>query len=257
MKFAAGKGIMVFGMALLMLVSALFALGQNVEASKHKWMLTAIDGKTVSDSKAYIEIDNANGRFIGHTGCNRMFGGITSNEKLKFGAVGMTRMACAEDEVNNVESGFMTELAKITAIKENGSTLEMLDGSRVALTFKSSFAGSATKLEDKKWVLESIKGVDLGLSKELPFVNFDAKANSLGGNTGCNVFGGSMQLTGSKFDASKMISTMRACMEDDKMSIERQLLDSLDKTDNFEIKDGKLFMFEGRELLLTFRGESK
>ncbi len=257
MRFAAKNGSTFVGAAVLSLVSAIFAMGQSVETSNQKWALTAINGKPVVSTKAYIEIDKEKGRFTGSTGCNRMFGGIAANERLKFGAVGMTRMACLEGDVSKVESEFMAALAKVTEIREGGATLEMLDGSSVLLSFKSSTTSSEIKLADKKWILESIKGNGIKLTSELPFVNFDTKEMRLSGNTGCNVFGGGFTITGNKFDASQMMSTLRACEEEDRMTIERRVLDGVEKADSFEIKGGKLTFFEGRELLLTFRGEAK
>lgn len=129
--------------------------------------------------------------------------------------------------------------------------------STVLIFAQSSTTAVESRLEDKKWVLESIAGKAIVLSASKPFVNFDVAKGSLGGDTGCNVFGGSLAVKDNLIDASNMISTMRACEEDDRMTIERQLLDGLEKADRFEIEGNKLTLFEKNAILLTFVGEKK
>jgi heat shock protein HslJ len=50
---------------------------------------------------------------------------------------------------------------------------------------------------------------------------------------------------------------MRACVEDNKMSVEREMLDGLRAARKYEIRDDRLYLYRGSELLLTFRGEDK
>jgi heat shock protein HslJ len=86
---------------------------------------------------------------------------------------------------------------------------------------------------------------------------FDKSKNGAGGNTGCNVFGGSYEADGKKIAITEIISTMRACVEDDRMSVERELLDGLRDSNRYEIKGGKLYLYAGQRLLLTLQGEDK
>ncbi len=82
---------------------------------------------------------------------------------------------------------------------------------------------------------------------------FNSKKKSAGGNAGCNVFGGDYTATNNTLKITEIISTMRACIEDDKMSVEREFLDGLRSANRYNIRNGKLFLYRGNVLLLTLR----
>src|SRR5690606_1544216 len=118
---------------------------------------------------------------------------------------------------------------------------------------------AASALDSLKWELVRIDGEDLKLVEgDKPFLSFDKEKGSAGGNTGCNVFGGSYEQTGENairiFDT---ISTMRACIEDDRMTVERKFMAALLEVDRFEIEDKSLKLFKGDALRLEFRGVKK
>ena len=106
-------------------------------------------------------------------------------------------------------------------------------------------------------MLESIRDRKTFAPIKGAFINFDAAKGSAGGNSGCNVFGGEYTVNGEKIAITDVVSTMRACIEDDKMAVERDLFDGLRTANRFEISDGRLRLYRGRTLLLTFRGERK
>ena len=113
------------------------------------------------------------------------------------------------------------------------------------------------RLEDKKWLLEALNGKQVPVAGASAFIVFDAKKGSAGGNTSCNVFGGSYKAGGESIVITDIILTMRACEEDERMTIEREFLDGLQKATRYEIKRGTLYLFRGRSLLLTLRGTDK
>jgi heat shock protein HslJ len=244
--------------SLLVVFAAFIAFGQRSESSGTKWLLTHIDGKAISASKAFIEINNEKTRFTGHSGCNRMFGGMeVADGKLTIGPIGSTKMACLDAD-GDIESSFLSQLGRVNALRQNGEVLELLDGQRVALKFiAAAKEETSVKLEDKKWVLESIKGNAVEIKGEAPFISFDTTKQSAGGNTGCNLFGGSYTVEGSKLTIKDTFSTMRACIEDNRMEVERNFLDALQGVNSYEIKDGKLFLKNGDNVLLTFLGKAK
>jgi heat shock protein HslJ len=116
---------------------------------------------------------------------------------------------------------------------------------------------TSLRLENRKWVLESIKSRRLPKIETQPFINFDKSKSSAGGNTGCNVFGGNYSVTRDTIAITNIVSTMRACIEDERMNVERQFKNGLENANRFEIKDGKLNLYQNRILLLTFRAENK
>ena len=78
----------------------------------------------------------------------------------------------------------------------------------------NTFAGGASpapSLTNTNWSLVSINGQPPIAGRALT-LSFQA-GGQLGGDSGCNSFGGQYQINGSKLTVSQMISTMRACAE--------------------------------------------
>lgn len=101
----------------------------------------------------------------------------------------------------------------------------------------SETAAGAT-LEGTQWDLvmlgtaETSQGVDSTL-------NFGTE-NDIGGNGGCNVFGGSVSFADDgTLDIENVFSTMMAC-EEPKMSQERAFFDALEAATDYTLADGQL-----------------
>src|SRR5205085_10751236 len=98
-----------------------------------------------------------------------------------------------------------------------GVTLKFSEDKSVAAQPSSGQATS--KLDSRKWMLESISGKPISSVGKGAFIVFDPVKGSAGGDTSCNVFGGSYTTKGDKLKITETISTMRACIEDERMSI--------------------------------------
>ena len=246
-----------------MVIFALSAFAQGADLGAKHWQLIYLNGKAVGDTKAYMEIDPSAGRFNGNTGCNRMFGSVkVDGRSVAFSGVGMTRMACVDSNIMKLEADFTKSLQNATRyrISDNELSIYADDKRIIRLRAADPEGGSpsiAMKLEDKKWVLESIGGTFAGAIGKEVFINFDSAKGSAGGNTSCNAFGGDYTVKGNSLAFKGIISTMRACIEDNRMSTERSFLEGLQNTDRFEIKNGMLDLYKGDTLLLAFRGENK
>ena len=245
-------------------IFALSAFAQGTDLGAKHWQLIYLNGKAVGDTKAYIEIDPSTGKFNGNAGCNRMFGSIkVDGRSVAISGVGMTRMACVESNVMKLEADFTKALQTATRYRVNDDELSIYadDKRIIRLRASADLAGSAasttTKLEDRKWVLESIGKTPAGEIGKQVFINFNAAKGSAGGNSSCNAFGGDYLVKGNSLAFKGIISTMRACIEDNRMSTERSFLDGLQATDRYEIKDGMLNLYKGDTLLLALRGEKK
>lgn len=235
------------------------AISAQEKSGLKMWNLVQIDGKNIEETKAFIELNKSDSRFTGNAGCNRMFGTFeTKGNEVKFSGIGTTKMFCGASEVMKTEADFVRLLGEATRIKQKGNTLKIIAGDKLILKFKATNGSpAAVRLEDKKWILESIRENKPGKTSETAFLVFDSAKGSAGGNTGCNVFGGSYKAEGSNVKFTEIISTMRACIEDDGMNVERGFLDGLQNADRYVIKEGKLYLYHGETLLLSFRGESK
>lgn len=234
--------------------------------SRERWQLTEINGRRVTGSKAFLEINQTGRGFAGNAGCNRMFGEVEiSGKNINFGNVGTTKMFCSGNGVMKLEADFVRALGRVARFQKNGSNLNLLTArNRLLLKFKAvkeqdsgNTDSSAVKLEDKKWVLETIRNRQLPSLETVPFINFDKTKQSAGGNTGCNVFGGNYTATGASIRIFELLSTMRACIEDERMNVEREFKNGLEQANRFQIVKGRLNLLRGQTLLLTFRGETK
>jgi heat shock protein HslJ len=247
-----------------LLSAAVFAQNsRRSDLSSKRWDLTEINGKRIYSSKAFLEIDASEDRFGGNAGCNRMFGKVDINGRnINFGDISTTKMFCTERGVMKLEMDLTRALERVTRFERNGNNLNLYARNRLILRFKGSKKAdsddnSSLKLEDKKWVLESIKNRNLPKIEINPFINFDKTKRSAGGNTGCNVFGGSYTASGETIRIYDVISTMRACIEDERMNVEREFKNGLQDANRYEISGRKLYLYRNKTLLLTFRAENK
>ncbi|NOT48532.1 MAG: META domain-containing protein [Acidobacteria bacterium] len=255
----------------ILLTIAIITLGVTGVLAKSdidgkQWTLTYANGREVTSSIAYFEIERNSDRFTGSTGCNRMFGSVeVTDRRIDFSNIGTTKMMCKLMAGNVSETAFLNALEKADKYAQNGNVLYVFDrNGRTILRFKRlvkqapvPLPPARVQLEDRKWVLESILGRQYFVPIKGVFLNFDAAKDSVGGNSGCNVFGGSYKTRGSKIEISDVISTMRACVEDGKIAVEREFFDGLRSANRFEIRDGRLFLYKNRKLMLTLRGEAK
>ncbi len=231
----------------------------QTELDNRSWGLFEINGRIVK-SEAYIRINKFN--VIGSAGCNRLFGTAEiSGKNIRFSKIAATKMFCAEKGVMKLEMDLSNTLKKVTRYKITRSVLSLYSGNRLVLKFTAGLTDleekSFVKLEDKKWILEAIENKSLPEIETEPFINFVKTKGSAGGSTGCNSFGGNYTAKGETIKVFGVISTMRACIEDERMNVEREFNDSLGKANRYKIVSGKLNLYHDKILLLTFRAENK
>lgn len=237
-----------------------------------RWNLIEMNSAKIESEQAFIEFVRAEKRFAGNAGCNRMFGKYeTSGSEIKLSGIGATKMFCSKEGVMKLESDFIKALENATRFEQTGETLNFYAGNNLILKFSgaakntsgnqnSNVAGNensnTVRLEDKKWILTAIAGKAVPKIETIPFLVFDKQKTSAGGNSSCNGFGGSYQTETDKISITEIIQTFIAC-EDERGSVEREFLGGLQKANRFEIKTGKLNLYEGERLLLTFDAQEK
>ena len=254
---------------LLFLTLALIGLSSTAVVAKadrlssEQWELVQINGRAVDNSKAYLEINIGRTRFTGNTGCNQMFGNVAvTGNRVMFSNIGTTKMFCGKQDVNRVETSYLNALKKVTRYRQTRNSLELMDRNRVLLRFtarteREPGEPQKIRLEDRKWMLEAIKGSPVSKAGSSAFIVFDKQKQSAGGNSNCNAFGGSYKTTGSAISITDVISTMMACEEGDRMKVERELFDGLKRANRYEMENGRLMLYRDKRLLLTFTGQKK
>lgn len=238
---------------------------QNDRLGTERWTVSQMFGQKAAKSSAYFAIGVERTKFTGDTGCNRMFGSVSLNgSRIDFSNIGMTKRMCKMPAGSIPENTFVKALDEAVRYRRNGATLNLYNArGRHIIRFirmgkqPPAKADLSPALTDRKWMLETVGNGETFAAIEDAFVVFDRVRGSAGGNSGCNAFGGTYTTSNNKFAVVEIISTMRACIEDDKMAIERKFLDGLQAANRYEINDNTLYLFRGQKLLLTLRGEPK
>jgi heat shock protein HslJ len=103
------------------------------------WTLIELNGKPAAKGAngkpASLTLTAAGTRANGYAGCNTFFGSYTlTGSALKFGLLGMTRMACAD--AGALESAYTKALEATTSQRLKGGKLELLAGAVVIARFE-------------------------------------------------------------------------------------------------------------------------
>jgi heat shock protein HslJ len=104
--------------------------------------------------------------------------------------------------------------------------------------------GSAASLEGPTWTLESFavgggqQPVPEGVEATVTFAD-----GTVQGNSGCNSFSGSYEVSGDRLTFGPLASTMMAC-ESPQSDVEAVVLSALEATASFGIQDGTLTLFD-------------
>jgi heat shock protein HslJ len=112
-------------------------------------------------------------------------------------------------------------------------------------------AKEQSSLYDTKWSLKKIH-TDTGVQdvNTKAFIRFDKEKHSAGGNGSCNSFGSTAEIKGNEVHFSNIFSTKMYC--EDVQKTENAFLGLLGKATRFEVKEKKLSLYNGQELLLEF-----
>src|SRR5690606_33289306 len=98
-----------------------------------------------------------------------------------------------------------------------------------------------TELKNTRWVVKSIEGNAIDTSKSrTPFIVFREDAK-MGGNSGCNSYGGSYTLgEGTSIRFSQVFSTKMACM--DEGNPENTFFTAFNQVNQYQIADNELVL---------------
>ena len=110
----------------------------------------------------------------------------------------------------------------------------------------------APKLNDVKWVLETLNGkkVQLTDANEEMFIQFDETQKRVNGRAACNRFFGNYEMDGSSLKFSPMGATRMACPD---LQWETEFFQMLDGVDAYSIKDNILSFQSKGNVVATFK----
>jgi heat shock protein HslJ/membrane-bound inhibitor of C-type lysozyme len=100
--------------------------------------------------------------------------------------------------------------------------------------------GESVGLLIGEWRITHVAGASMSGSPAS--IGFDSE--KVFGNTGCNRYSGSFELTPERLTIGPVVATERACIDDALLAAERKLLDQLPQLDRFDIaEDGSLVLY--------------
>ncbi|NJN99305.1 MAG: META domain-containing protein [Anaerolineales bacterium] len=118
----------------------------------------------------------------------------------------------------------------------------------------SANGASAVSLEQTTWQLEML-GTQPALTARPVTLIFQAD-NHVGGEAGCNSYGGTYSLNGDQLTFSYLTSTLMACAEPEFMEQEQKYLTSLAQTAGYKLEGNRLTILDAKGVsLLSFVGQ--
>jgi heat shock protein HslJ len=219
-----------------MMISGMVAMAQDSNPlTGTKWTLVG--------SGITMEFGEDN-RVFGSGGCNRYTGSYTlDGDTISFGAVASTRMMCMDEAVMAREMAFFTALSGAVRIETDGDQLTLTYGANQRLIF-----ARVSPLPGTAWQLVSLDG---GTPAGIITLQFDDEGRATGSG-GCNQFGGGYAVENDGIQFSQVITTERACLNDDVMAQESAFYAALNEAVLFSVTENELTITYGDNQTLTF-----
>ncbi len=115
---------------------------------------------------------------------------------------------------------------------------------------KKADKAETPNIKYKKWALNSIGGIWVdSVTAKTAYVIFN-NDGTMGGNTGCNSFGGNYLI--SENNALALSGVYVTEMHCTKNVFERPLLDAINKVNKFSVENTQLILWNGDERLIVF-----
>lgn len=106
--------------------------------SGKRWVLVQMGDQPQSGEKRNLAFDEQQRRVFGDAGCNRFSGSFEANgTSLKLSRLLSTKMACADEDANRLETRFLEALEHVTRFEVRGTTLRLYSGQDRVLVFES------------------------------------------------------------------------------------------------------------------------
>ena len=115
--------------------------------------------------------------------------------------------------------------------------------------------GAGNPLAGTTWTMSHIPGFELENTHKPVTLSFADTTDRMGGNTGCNGFGGHYKVSGTTLKMEKIISTKMACMPG--MQTENKVMNAMMTADHYAITGDKLTLKQGEKVLAEYERSKK
>lgn len=236
--------LMKIKIILLTIFIFIFTAFANAQTSLiGEWKIISIaDAKkgNVPLDKAANTITFEKNRFYG-TICNNFSGNYTrSKNKLKTSQMITTLMACSDIKNEHLVTSVFD---KQTYFSVDNNVLTLSDQKRQITLRLEKVKKKPVSIFDK-WQLNSLRldGKEFSWdSKQEVFLNIEK--DKIGGNGGCNSYGGNIAIKGNTVKFSNIFSTKMFC----EGSVENQYFAALEKVTSIELQKGQLMLMDKRK----------
>lgn len=102
------------------------------------------------------------------------------------------------------------------------------------------------QLANTKWTLTGMMQNGANQPPVVPEPTLEFQTDTLGGNAGCNSYGGSYKTQGEMIQIGALRSTLMACADEQAMAQESAFLEALQNARMFEVRDDRLSIIYGQ-----------
>ncbi len=236
------------------------AVSANDLIGRWEWV-----GDTAAPTRPWIAFDGA--RFVGHTGCRDFTGDYTTErDRLHFNSQSMPQTECsAAGATLEGEQPVINALDSVAYFRLESGDLILETTTRVVSRWARVDPSAGTPTPDTgvqtvrltgvtpadfvgtSWVLTALPGgPDLGTAS----VTLTIGATSLGGNSGCNNYGGDYAASGADLVIQPLASTLMLCAEP-VGSIEATYLATFKAAREWRLTNAALEFRDGADALLA------
>ena len=222
----------------------------SVSSLDGEWNITEVDGQKISTERMpFIGFDVAQKRIYGNSGCNRMMGSFEADSlkpgTLKFGQIGSTRMMCPDMKTEQMVLGALDKVTSFQTVSDKPSVITLCNQDGQPLMTLEKKAAPEVSLSDLsgEWVIELVNGKKIvGTAEVTPFIGFNLDESRIYGNVGCNTINGALMQEDGKPNSLRfdnVATTMMMCPD---METETIVLNALNETKSFSMKDDKVYL---------------
>ena len=246
-----------------------FEVGEPVPIAGTSWTLLSLAGENgtlmpVIAGTTVTAIFNADGNLGGNAGCNHYAADYTvDSANLSIRPTTQTEMYCGEPEgIMAQEDRYLVLIEDVTTYRIEGNRLFLADSEgNDLLVFEKTVPVPDLPLIGTDWVLDgyrtdgdAISSVIAGTKVTVMFAD-DGK---IGGNAGCNLYGGGYTLNGTNLSVSSVFSTLMYCGEPEgTMEQEGKYLGLLENVSSYRVDGNRLTLTDAAGMDLLFFVEAE
>lgn len=232
----------------------------SISSLDGEWNITEVDGQQISTERMpFIGFDVAQKRIYGNSGCNRMMGSFEADSlkpgALKLGQIGSTRMMCPDMKTEQMVLSALDKVTSFQTVSDKPEVISLCNQDGQPLMTLEKKADPEVSLSDLsgEWAVELVNGKKIvGTADVAPFIGFNLDESRIYGNVGCNTINSALTQEDGKPNSLKfgnVAATMMMCPD---METETIVLNALNETRRFSMKDGKVYLLgeNGNELLV-------